>query len=57
VDYVDGRETQLVDLSAVSLQGLAEQPREALEADLKILFSQVERPRYNLGNGPPGRAD
>ena len=23
----------------------------------EILLGQVERPRYNLGSGPPGRAD
>jgi hypothetical protein len=52
-----GRKTKLVDLSEVSLQELPHQPAEALAPYLTTLFSQVERPRYNIGNSPPGRVD
>ena len=50
-------ETQLADLSEISLEQLRRQRTEALEPFLRILFSQVERPRFNLGSGPPGRVD
>jgi hypothetical protein len=57
LDDVSGRETELLDLSEISLQDLPHQPAEFLEPYLKVLYSQVERPRYNLGDSPPGRVD
>jgi hypothetical protein len=53
----NGRETELLDLSEISLAELPHQPAELLAPYLKVLFSQVERPRYNLGSAPPGRVD
>ncbi len=57
MDSQSGRETRLLDLGGHSLQELPQQPRETLDQYLEVLYSQVLRPRYNLGNGPPGRAD
>lgn len=51
------RETELVDLSEIPLRELPHQPAEVLAPYLKKLYSQVERPRFNLGNSPPGRVD
>lgn len=50
-------ETLLLDLSDVSLEQLRHQDAEALAPYLQLLYGQVERPRPNLGGGPPGRAD
>lgn len=48
-------ETELPDLTGVHL---AELPSLALLAAHRVvLLQQVERPRFNLGTGPPGRAD
>lgn len=47
-------ETQLLDLGEVSLADLR---RLRLEQDKERIIRQVERPRLNLGTGPPGRAD
>lgn len=50
-------ETTLVDLSDASLDQVWHQ-YDAMQGPVKLLLSQVERPRYNIGNtGPPGRAD
>jgi hypothetical protein len=57
LDSAGGREVELLDLSDISLQDLPHQPADWLEPYLKILYSQVERPRFNLGNSPPGRVD
>jgi hypothetical protein len=57
LDSTPDIETRLADLSEVSLQQLRSQVRGSFEPFLKILLSQVERPRFNLGSGPPGRAD
>jgi hypothetical protein len=57
LDKLDGRETELVDLTDISLRELSHQPAEDLASDFMILYSQVERPRFNLGNAPPGRVD
>jgi hypothetical protein len=50
-------ETDLPDLQGVGFDELRSQRRDALEPFREILLQQVERPRINLGSGPPGRAD
>jgi len=51
-------ETDLVDLSGVSVSTLYRYRREALSASVRKLLTQVDRPRFNLGSsGPPGRVD
>jgi hypothetical protein len=51
-------ETQLVDLSDTPIdQVLRAEDRERMRPFLETLYAQVERPRVNLGSGPPGRAD
>lgn len=48
--------TLLPDLGALTLADL--RARAGLLAeDQEVLCGQVERPRINLGTGPPGRAD
>lgn len=49
-------ETQLPDLRGNSVAELA-QPLAALAGYRTELLAQVERPRPNIGSGPPGRAD
>jgi hypothetical protein len=49
-------ESHLVDLRRVSFDELRTHG-EALELYREDLLRQVERPRVNLGSGPPGRAD
>jgi hypothetical protein len=51
-------ETDLVDLSDISLSTLHLCDRVALSRSVERLLTQVDRPRANLGgNGPPGRVD
>jgi FXSXX-COOH protein len=51
-------ETELVDLSDVSLATLRECDAELTAQSLRRVVSQVERPRANIGSGgPPGRVD
>ncbi|GAA1033863.1 hypothetical protein GCM10009557_36900 [Virgisporangium ochraceum] len=50
-------ETTLVDLSSASLDEV-HRDFASLQGAVDLLLSQIERPRYNIGNtGPPGRAD
>lgn len=49
-------ETELPDLTGISLADLAGMCDE-LAPYRKILIGQVEKPRPNIGTGPPGRAD
>lgn len=49
-------ETELVDLREVALSRLR-RDREVFEKPTEDALKQVERPRINLGSGPPGRAD
>lgn len=49
-------ETDLLDLRHVSLSQ-ARRDTEAIERPTNNLLKQVEKPRTNLGSGPPGRAD
>ena len=51
-------ETELVDLSKVSLGGLRASDPKLLSRSVSRLLRQVARPRLNLGgSGPPGRVD
>lgn len=50
----DDLETVLPDLAGANLADLA---GLQLAADREVLIAQVERPRPNIGSGPPGRAD
>jgi hypothetical protein len=50
----DSIETQLANVRDMSLALTRKQP---LEAERKKLIEQVEHPRFNIGTGPPGRAD
>jgi hypothetical protein len=57
LDTSAGVETDLADLGGISFDQLRRQRWDALEPFRRVLLSQVERPRVNLGTGPPGRAD
>ncbi|MGX7671745.1 hypothetical protein [Plantactinospora sp. DSM 117369] len=50
-------ETELVDLSNDSLATLAGYDQDLLTRPLQRVMDQVERPRSNIGSGPPGRVD
>ena len=51
-------ETELVDLSEVSLGMLRSADPELLSDSMSRLLQQIARPRLNLGeSGPPGRVD
>ena len=52
----DEIETNLADLRGVTLAELCAE-REDLELYRQTLLGQVEKPRPNIGSGPPGRAD
>lgn len=51
----DAIETRLADLGALTLADLRRMPE--LEPYREVLVDQVEKPRLNIGTGPPGRAD
>jgi hypothetical protein len=51
-----GLESHLVDLTEVSLEQLPSL-RIAHAPFRTALIDQVEKPRVNIGSGPPGRAD
>jgi hypothetical protein len=57
VGPMDEEVTELLDLSSVSLAGLRDMPDEVAAEFIEAAGQQVERPRPNLGGGPPGRAD
>ncbi|HEY3867221.1 MAG TPA: hypothetical protein VGM10_02690 [Actinocrinis sp.] len=51
-------ETELIDLTDVSLAGLRNYDATDLAPSLARLMHQIERPRANLGGtNPPGRID
>lgn len=56
LDSSQAMETQLVDLHEALLSQVR-LSREELEPFIKELMDQVDRPRFNLGSGPPGRVD
>lgn len=49
--------TELVDLTGISITDLRECEERFLEPCTRRLLDQIERPRVNLGTGPPGRVD
>jgi hypothetical protein len=54
----DGIETDLADLRGVALDELCLRAAQDILAPFReVLINQVERPRLNIGTGPPGRAD
>jgi hypothetical protein len=58
LDETTAMETALADLHGATLDQLSQRPlQDALEPYRRILINQVERPRPNIGTGPPGRAD
>lgn len=51
-------ETELIDLTGVSLAGLRDYDATTLAPSITRLMHQIERPRANLGGtNPPGRVD
>jgi hypothetical protein len=56
LDGLGDIETNVVDLRRVPL-GQLRRNRDAFERPTEDALKQVERPRINLGSGPPGRAD
>jgi hypothetical protein len=50
-------ETVLLDLSSLSLEAVGSLDQSALGSALAMLYGQIDRPRVNLGSGPPGRMD
>lgn len=49
--------TSLVDLTNASIEDLRHCDGGLIEPSLRRLLRQIERPRVNLGSGPPGRVD
>ena len=49
------RETQLADLRGSTIDELC--GRAELDPYRQVVITLVEKPRYNIGSGPPGRAD
>ena len=50
-------ETDLVNLSRMSMLDLSACDEGLLARSMRRILVQVERPRSNIGQGPPGRAD
>jgi hypothetical protein len=50
-------ETDLVDLSAISLRDLCETDRRLLASSRTAMLEQLRHARVNLGSNPPGRVD
>jgi hypothetical protein len=52
-------DTNMPDLAAgpARLRDIRRQAGDGLDAPMATLHQQVEKPRVNLGTGPPGRAD
>jgi hypothetical protein len=58
LDELTAIETDLADLRGTTLNQLCQSElQHALEPYRQVLIGQVERPRPNIGSGPPGRAD
>jgi hypothetical protein len=54
----DAFETDLPDLREVALDALCRRaPQDVFAPFREVLNDQVDRPRFNIGSGPPGRAD
>jgi hypothetical protein len=52
-----GVETVLIDLANVPIAALVDYDLDVLGPSLSAVMAQVDRPRKNIGSGPPGRAD
>jgi hypothetical protein len=50
-------ETDLLDLSSLSLEAVGSLDPSVLSPALDTLRSQIDRPRTNISGGPPGRVD
>jgi len=50
-------ETQMLDIQGMPLSELGECDQAQLAPYLEMLQQQVQRPRHNMGSGPPGRVD
>lgn len=50
-------ETDLVDLTELSISDLRTCAPSLLAHSMNRILRQVERPRANIGQSPPGRAD
>jgi hypothetical protein len=50
-------ETDLLDLTEIPISDLRVYDDDLLTRSMRRILSQVERPRANIGQGPPGRAD
>jgi hypothetical protein len=53
----DDLETELVDVTSIPLSTLRDCDSGLLDTALSKVLEQVDRPRVNLGNQPPGRVD
>lgn len=53
----DGVQTDLIDLTDLSISAVLSCDDDLLAPSMKRVLIQVERPRANIGSGPPGRAD
>jgi hypothetical protein len=53
----DDLETELVDLTSTPLSTLRDCDSRLLDASRSKVLEQVDRPRVNLGDSPPGRVD
>lgn len=57
-DVTTGIETQLADLTGLTVEEVRGLRRDRLAPFLESTLRQIERPRVNLGGtSPPGRAD
>ncbi|GIJ48980.1 hypothetical protein Val02_58660 [Virgisporangium aliadipatigenens] len=50
-------ETDLIDLTTLPISALRTFDEELLAPSVQRVLVQVQRPRNNIGTGPPGRAD
>jgi hypothetical protein len=58
VDHRQGDlETELVDLTSIQLSTLRDCDARLLAPSMSRALKQIDKPRTNLGNQPPGRAD
>jgi hypothetical protein len=53
----DDLETELVDLTTISMSTLRSCDPHLLAASTAHILAQVMRPRSNFGTSPPGRVD
>jgi hypothetical protein len=53
----DDLETELVDLTSISMSTLRSCDPHLLAASMAHILMQVMKPRSNFGSAPPGRVD